>query len=74
MGLLMHIVNIMWDDEAAVWVAICDSLGIALESASYDELIGRVVRTAPEMAGLKNTTCDKLIFSTLNRQYAYANG
>ena len=30
----MHIVNIMWDYEAKVWMAMCDSLGIAMESES----------------------------------------
>ncbi len=74
MGSLMNIVNIMWDEEAGVWIAICDSLGVVLESESYDDLIRRVVATAPEMASLKNTTCNNLVFSTLNRQYAYANG
>ncbi len=70
----MNIVNIMWDDEAEVWVAICESLGIILESESYDTLIKRVIDAAPEMAELKHTDCKSLVFSTLNRQYAYANG
>ena len=34
----MNIVNITWDEEANVWIAICDSLGIVLESDSYDAL------------------------------------
>ena len=32
-------VNIHWDEEAEVWVAVCDTLGIVLESGSYDALI-----------------------------------
>ena len=69
---IMNIVNLMWDTEADVWVAICDSLGIALEAESYDDLIRRVIDVAPEMAKLNNVPCSQLIFSTLNRQYVYA--
>ena len=68
----MNIVNVIWDDEAKVYVAICDSLGIVLESESYDALIGRVIEAAPEMAAAKKIECSQLVFSTLNRQYAYA--
>ncbi len=68
----MNIVNILWDNEANVWIATCDVLGIVLESESYDELIKRVIEAAPEMAELKKVDCSSLVFSTLNRQYAYA--
>ena len=68
----MVIVNIFWDEEAKVWVAVCDSLGIALESESYDELLRRVIEAAPEMAKLNNVECSQIIFSTLNRRYLFA--
>ncbi len=68
----MNIVNIMWDDEAKVWIAICDGLGIALESESYDKLIQRVINAAPEMAELNHADCSELVFFTQNRQYVYA--
>jgi hypothetical protein len=68
----MNIVNIIWDDEAKVYVAICRSLGIVLESGSYDTLVASVIDVAPEMAAAKNVECSELVFSTLNRQYAYA--
>lgn len=68
----MSIVNIFWDEEASVWVAICDDLGIALESDSYDALIRRVIEAAPEMAEANHVDCDNLVFSTLNRKVAVA--
>ena len=68
----MDIVNMFWDNEAGVWVAICDSLGIVLESESYDSLMERVIKAAPEMAELKHRKCSNLVFSTLNRQIALA--
>ena len=71
MDVIMNIVNIYWDDEANVWIATCDSLGIVMESESYDMLNNRVIEAAPEMAELKNTDCSTLVFSTLNRQYEY---
>ena len=45
-------INILWDDEAKVWIAICNEIGLALESKSYDVLLGRVRLAAPEMAEL----------------------
>jgi len=45
-------VNIIWDDEADVWIAICDDIPLALESDSYDVLIERVKIAAPEILAL----------------------
>ena len=67
----MNIVNVIWDDEAKVYVAICESLGIVLESESFDTLFARVIEAAPEMAAAKNVECSQLVFSMLSRQYAY---
>ena len=39
-------VNIHWDNEAEIWVAICDNPAIALESGSYDALIEKVTRSS----------------------------
>ena len=69
---IINIINIMWDEEANVWVAVCDNLGIALESESYDELIRKVIAAAPEMAELNHVECTQLVFSTLNRQVLFA--
>ena len=42
-------VVIHWDDEADVWVGICDELGISLESGSYDALIEKIRIVSKEM-------------------------
>ena len=42
-------INIAWDDEAHVWVAIADDIPLALEGGSYDALIERVKIAAPEI-------------------------
>ncbi len=66
-------VKIHWDDEAEVWVAICDELGIALESGSYDALIEKVRVAIPEMVELNGISNIKSIeVSTNKRQMAYA--
>ena len=67
------IVKIHWDDEAEVWVAICDELGIALESGSYDALIEKVRVAVPEMIDLNGISGISAVeISTNNRQMAYA--
>ena len=45
-------INIKKDTEADVWVAICDELGLVLESGSYDALIEKVKITIPELKEL----------------------
>ncbi|BAL83165.1 hypothetical protein SELR_14570 [Selenomonas ruminantium subsp. lactilytica TAM6421] len=44
-----YTVNLIWDDAANVWVAICDDIPLALEAESLDELINRISVTAPEI-------------------------
>ena len=68
----MNIVNVMWDNDACVWFAICDLLGISLEDESYDMLLRKVIDAAPEMAEIKKVECESLVFVTLDRQYNYA--
>ena len=51
-GVMDKKVNIHWDDEAEVWVAISDELGIALESETYDVLVERLEAAIPEMIEL----------------------
>lgn len=46
----MVTINVMWDNEAYVWIAYCDEIGLATESASYDDLMERIDKMAPEMA------------------------
>ena len=49
-----YLVNFMWDEEANVWIAICDEIPLTLESESLDELISRVRQAAPEIIELNN--------------------
>ena len=66
-------VKIHWDEEAEVWVAICDELGIALESGSYDALIEKLRVAVPEMIDANGISGVNVIeISTNNRQMAYA--
>ncbi|MCR5205293.1 MAG: DUF1902 domain-containing protein [Lachnospiraceae bacterium] len=63
------IVIVMWDAEAVVWTAICDDLGLALESESYDKLIDRVIGAALEMARIKDIGCSSITISTCDMRY-----
>jgi len=45
-------VNIIWDSEAHVWIAVADDIPLALESESFDRLIERVKVAAPEILEL----------------------
>ena len=47
------IVKLVWDNEANVWITESDDIpGLFLESPSFDTLIERVRRAAPEMLEL----------------------
>ena len=63
-------INIIWDEEAAVWVAVSDDIPLALEGGSYDALIERVKAVAPEILELNNSTCANFRFVT-ERVVAY---
>jgi predicted RNase H-like HicB family nuclease len=47
-----YVVLLTWDEEAHVWLAICDEIPIALESGSVDALIERVKAAVPEILEL----------------------
>ena len=65
-------VRIHWDDEAEVWVAVNDELGIALESESYDALVERLKMAIPEMAELNGLSNIKsIIITTETRQMTH---
>ena len=51
---MSYVVNINWDEEAAVWYAVCDEIPLALESGSFDALIERVKIVAREILELNN--------------------
>lgn len=43
-------VNLLWDDEACVWVATSEDVpGLAMESGSVDALIEKVRYAVPEL-------------------------
>jgi len=52
-------INITWDDEANVWVAISDEIPLALEDESYDSLIERIKIVAHEIIELNSSDPNK---------------
>ena len=44
-----YVVNLMWDNEAAVWIAVNDDIPVAMENASLDALVVEVKSMAIEM-------------------------
>jgi hypothetical protein len=56
-----YVINLFWDKEAYVWVAISDDIPLALESNSIEILMDRVKSTVPELLLLNNLTIHKPI-------------
>lgn len=55
-----YIVNLVWDGEAAVWVATSENIpGLTLESGSLDALIERVRFSVPELLSLNGMDASK---------------
>ena len=53
MSIPEYTINLIWDAEAAVWIATSDSIpGLVMESGSMDALIERVRFTVPELMEL----------------------
>lgn len=49
-----YTVNLIWDNDAAVWVAASKDIpGLVLESGSFDALLERIRITASELLLLK---------------------
>lgn len=44
------IVEVIFDPECSMWVAICDGLHMSTEAHTYEALVERVWLIAPEMA------------------------
>lgn len=67
-GVLMEI-TVKKDMTANVWVAICDDIGLVLESGSYDALMERIKVVVPELIQLNNIPSDtKFFICTENQQ------
>ena len=49
-----YTIQLSWDDEAEVWLAINEEIPLALESDSLDKLIERVKLAAPEIIEMNN--------------------
>jgi len=47
-----YTINFSWDEEARVWIAICDDIPLAIEHNSFDALIERVKTVVPEILAL----------------------
>lgn len=70
-----YTVNLLWDNEASVWVATSDDvIGLALESGSMDALIERVRLAVPELLELNHQTSENvnLLFKCERREKVYA--
>ena len=63
-------INIIWDDEAQVWCAICDNIPLALEDSSFDILIQRTKTVALEILELngKLTEDTHLCFQAIHKE------
>lgn len=49
------VVDVLWDEEAAVWVATSkDVPGLVMESGSFDALVERVKAAIPELLRLNS--------------------
>ncbi len=72
-GVMNIIITIKWDEEASVYIAICEDIGLALESESYDRLIQRVKDAVPELLELNNIHgCTSVCFLTDARRMVCA--
>lgn len=60
-------IDIKLDENANVWIAINNDLGITLEDASYDKLIDRLKITIPEMCELNNINISYVYINTATR-------
>ena len=65
-----YIVKLLWDAEAAVWVATSDDIqGLVLEAGSLDALIERVRFAAPEILSLNNIGYQELSICFISERH-----
>lgn len=65
-------IKIMYDNEADVYIAENDEIGLVLESGSLDKLIERLRVAVPEMALANGISCTGLDVCTNFHQAVYA--
>ena len=64
-----YVVNLIWDDEANVWIATSDDIpGLVLESGSFDALLERVRFAVPELLTLNTPTQQPLTLSFVSKR------
>jgi len=56
-------IELIWDDEASVWVAENNDIPIALESESLDYLIERVKISVPELLDLNSNNHKNIVLN-----------
>ena len=61
-------INIMYDDEASVWIAMGKGIGIFLEDESYDKLVEKVKMALPEMLELNGYPKNQVVYLCTKRQ------
>ena len=64
-----YTVNLLWDAEAAVWVATSEDIpGLVMESGSYDALIERLRFAVPELLELNGLQKSPMLAFSSYRQ------
>ena len=61
------IINMKWDPEADVWIAVNDEIGLILESGSYDALVERAVNLLEVNSKTTRSICLRI---GVNHKYA----
>ncbi|MCL1873111.1 MAG: DUF1902 domain-containing protein [Clostridiales bacterium] len=65
-----YTINLLWDPEAAVWVATSDAIpGLVLESGSIDALIERIRFAVPELLELNGAKRQPLSLHIRSERY-----
>ena len=66
--MIEYVIEINWDNEAAVWYAVNDDIPIVLESGSFDALVERVKIAVPEILELNGKDADCYLHFIANRK------
>ena len=65
-----HIVNVIWDNNAAVYIATSESVpGLILESGSFDALVEKVRLTVPELLNLNNNKSENVELTFMSERH-----
>ena len=63
-------IDVSWDDDAGVWIAVCDEIPLAIESNSFDALIEKVKIIAPEILALNEPNTPVRLYMQAERLLA----